>query len=46
MPSFDSSRGRFRLAGRHIAVLAHLLDKETPPAELQQAGLVGPEGEL
>ncbi|MFD8686885.1 hypothetical protein [Streptomyces sp. NPDC059651] len=53
MPSFDSSRGRFRLADRHIAVLAHLLDKETPPAELfhslgelQQIGLVGPEGEL
>ncbi|MCX4788551.1 hypothetical protein OG369_20970 [Streptomyces sp. NBC_01221] len=53
MPSFDSSRGRFRLADRHIAVFAHLLDKETPPAELfhslrelQQTGLVGPEGEL
>ncbi|MFJ5776539.1 hypothetical protein [Streptomyces sp. NPDC093094] len=53
MPSFDSSRGRFKLADRHIAVFAHLLDKETPPAELyhslgelQQIGLVGPEGEL
>ncbi|ANB07871.1 hypothetical protein SAM40697_3913 [Streptomyces ambofaciens] len=53
MPSFDSSRGRFKLADRHIAVFAHLLDKEVPPAELhhsltelQQAGLVGPEGEL
>ncbi|MDT0614238.1 hypothetical protein [Streptomyces lancefieldiae] len=53
MPSFDSSRGRFRLADRHIAVFAHLLDKEAPPAELhhslselQRAGLVGPEGEL
>lgn len=53
MPSFDSSRGRFKLSDRHIAVFAHLLDKETPPAELyhslselQQAGLVGPEGEL
>ncbi|WP_030565340.1 hypothetical protein [Streptomyces aureocirculatus] len=53
MPSFDSSRGRFKLAERHLAVFAHLLDKETPPAELyhslgelQQIGLVGPEGEL
>ncbi|MER5372322.1 hypothetical protein [Streptomyces sp. NPDC002553] len=53
MPSYDSSRGRFRLADRHVAVLAHLLDKETPPAELahslsdlQQIGLVGPQGEL
>ncbi|EPH39446.1 hypothetical protein ABT390_33115 [Streptomyces aurantiacus] len=53
MPSFDSSRGRFKLADRHLAVFAHLLDKETPPAELhhslgelQQIGLVGPEGEL
>lgn len=53
MPSFDSSRGRFKLADRHIAVFAHLLDKEAPPAELQyslgelqQIGLVGPEGEL
>ncbi|MFE9406737.1 hypothetical protein ACFYNY_34080 [Streptomyces sp. NPDC006530] len=53
MPSFDSSRGRFRLADRHIAVFAHLLDKEAPPAELQyslgelqQIGLVGPQGEL
>ncbi|MFD4764625.1 hypothetical protein ACFWOJ_39285 [Streptomyces sp. NPDC058439] len=53
MPSFDSSRGRFRLADRHVAVFAHLLDKETPPAELwdslaelQQTGLVGEEGEL
>ncbi|MEW2266361.1 hypothetical protein ACGF5T_00100 [Streptomyces sp. NPDC047853] len=53
MPSFDSSRGRFKFADRHIAVFAHLLDKEVPPAELhhsltelQRAGLVGPEGEL
>ncbi|GGR73360.1 hypothetical protein GCM10010252_09880 [Streptomyces aureoverticillatus] len=53
MPSFDSSRGRFKLADRHLAVFAHLLDKETPPAELhhslgelQHIGLVGPEGEL
>ncbi|GGO52992.1 hypothetical protein ABT039_06235 [Streptomyces lasiicapitis] len=53
MPSFDSSRGRFKLADRHLAVFSHLLDKETPPAELrhslgelQQIGLVGPEGEL
>ncbi|MGZ3117092.1 hypothetical protein [Streptomyces sp. H62] len=53
MPSFDSSRGRFKFADRHIAVFAHLLDKEVPPVELhhslvelQRAGLVGPEGEL
>ncbi|MFJ3722026.1 hypothetical protein ACIPYQ_05565 [Streptomyces sp. NPDC090045] len=53
MPSYDSSRARFRLADRHIAVLAHLVDGETPPAELtesmgelQRVGLVGEEGEL
>lgn len=53
MPSLDSSRGRFRLADRHIGTLAHLADKETPPAELsyslgelQEIGLVGREGEL
>lgn len=53
MPSYDSSRGRFRLADRHVAVLGHLADGETPPeasaeslGELQRIGLVGPEGEL
>ncbi|MFE0672604.1 hypothetical protein [Streptomyces sp. NPDC058867] len=53
MPSYDSSRARFRLADRHIAVFAHLLDGETPPeelweslVELQGIGLVGEEGEL
>lgn len=53
MPSYDSSRARFRLADRHIAVFAHLLDGRTPPeelteslAELQRVGLVGEEGEL
>ncbi|MGK5730640.1 hypothetical protein [Streptomyces sp. URMC 124] len=53
MPSFDSSRGRFRLADRHIAVFGHLVDGEIPPeelhpslGELQQIGLVGPEGEF
>ncbi|MET7764466.1 hypothetical protein ABZS86_29715 [Streptomyces sp. NPDC005355] len=53
MPSYDSSRSRFRLADRHIAVFAHLLDGETPPeqlwdslVELQRIGLVGEEGEL
>ncbi|SNX63195.1 hypothetical protein SAMN06272735_4997 [Streptomyces sp. TLI_55] len=53
MPSYDSSRARFRLADRHIAVFAHLLDGETPPeelweslVELQRVGLVGEEGEL
>ncbi|WP_395575339.1 hypothetical protein [Streptomyces sp. BK79] len=53
MPSYDSSRARFRLADRHIAVFAHLMDGGTPPdelgeslAELQGIGLVGEEGEL
>ncbi|MEU3841772.1 hypothetical protein AB0E88_17285 [Streptomyces sp. NPDC028635] len=53
MPSYDSSRARFRFADRHIAVFAHLLDGETPPeelweslVELQRIGLVGEEGEL
>jgi hypothetical protein len=53
VPSYDSSRARFRLADRHIAVFAHLLDGETPPeelweslVELQRIGLVGEEGEL
>lgn len=53
MPSYDSSRARFRLADRHVAVFAHLLDGETPPeelaeslGELQLVGLVGEEGEL
>ncbi|MFE5397339.1 hypothetical protein ACFQ9U_22630 [Streptomyces sp. NPDC056568] len=53
MPSFDSSRARFRLADRHIAVFAHLVDGQTPPeeltpslTELQRVGLVGEEGEL
>jgi hypothetical protein len=53
VPSYDSSRARFRLADRHIAVFAHLLDGETPPeqlreslTELQRIGLVGEEGEL
>jgi hypothetical protein len=53
VPSYDSSRARFRLADRHVAVFAHLLDGETPPeelteslGELQLVGLVGEEGEL
>ncbi|MET7936464.1 hypothetical protein [Streptomyces sp. NPDC005322] len=53
MPSYDSSRSRFRLTERHIALFAHLLDGETPPeelwdslVELQRIGLVGEEGEL
>ncbi|MFD3539746.1 hypothetical protein ACFWUQ_09635 [Streptomyces sp. NPDC058662] len=53
MPSYDSSRARFRLADRHLGVLAHLVDGETPPeeltpsmGELQEVGLVGSEGEL
>lgn len=53
MPSYDSSRARFRLADRHLSVLGHLMDGESPPkefvpslGELQQLGLVGHEGEL
>ncbi|MGW9611251.1 hypothetical protein [Streptomyces diastaticus] len=53
MPSYDSSRARLRLADRHMAVLAHLVDGENPPdelwdslVELQAAALVGAEGEL
>ncbi|BBB00097.1 hypothetical protein RVR_6998 [Actinacidiphila reveromycinica] len=53
MPSYDSSRARFRLADRHLAVLGHLSDGRTPPeelfpslVELQELGLVGAEGEL
>ena len=53
MPSYDSSRARFRLAGRHISVFGQLMDGETPPeelfpslGELQQIGLVGQEGEI
>jgi hypothetical protein len=53
MPSYDSSRTRFRLADRHVAVLGHLFDGLTPPEELipslielQDLGLVGTEGEL
>lgn len=53
MPSYDSSRARFRLADRHISVLGQLMDGETPPddlfpslGELQQLGLVGQEGQL
>ncbi|MDT0440146.1 MULTISPECIES: hypothetical protein [Streptomyces] len=53
MPSYDSSRARFRLADRHVAVLAHLMDGENPPedlwpslGELVQINLVGEEGEL
>ncbi|MGW2821687.1 hypothetical protein ACWC24_11860 [Streptomyces sp. NPDC001443] len=53
MPSFDSSRMRFRLTDRHIAVFGHLLEGENPPdelwsslGELMQIGLVGEEGEF
>ncbi|MGW2821661.1 hypothetical protein ACWC24_11730 [Streptomyces sp. NPDC001443] len=53
MPSYDSSRMRFRLANRHTAVFGHLLNGENPPdelwpslGELAQIGLVGEEGEL
>jgi len=53
MPSYDSSRARFRLADRHMSVFAHLLDGENPPdelwpslGELMQIGLVGEEGQV
>lgn len=37
MPSFDSTRARFRLAEDHLAVLKHLVDGEEVPAHLAEA---------
>lgn len=41
MPSYDSTRGRFRLAEQHLAVLGHRIEGEEVPAEL-----AGPDREL
>ncbi|WP_030860703.1 hypothetical protein [Streptomyces sp. NRRL S-37] len=37
MPSYDSTRGRFRLGENHLAVLRHRIDGEEVPAELAEA---------
>ncbi|NGO45770.1 hypothetical protein [Streptomyces ureilyticus] len=37
MPSYDSTRGRFRLAESHLAVLGHRIDGEDVPLELAEA---------
>ncbi|MEU9183964.1 hypothetical protein AB0D14_05230 [Streptomyces sp. NPDC048484] len=37
MPSFDSTRGRFRLAEGHLAVLGHRIEGEDVPSELAEA---------
>lgn len=53
MPSYDSTRGRFRLAESHLAVLGHrTAGEEVPPElaeadrELREAGLTDREGNL
>lgn len=53
MPSYDSTRGRFRLAENHLAVLGHRIEGEEVPSELLQAdrqlheaGLTDQEGNL
>ncbi|MFF7450626.1 MULTISPECIES: hypothetical protein [unclassified Streptomyces] len=53
MPSYDSTRGRFRLAENHLAVLRHRTDgEEVPPElaeadrELREAGLTDEAGNL
>ncbi|MFF1277761.1 hypothetical protein ACFVZC_30890 [Streptomyces marokkonensis] len=53
MPSYDSTRGRFRLAESHLAVLGHRTEgEEVPPElaeadrELREAGLTDHEGNL
>ncbi|MEU9353744.1 hypothetical protein AB0D65_22940 [Streptomyces griseoloalbus] len=53
MPSYDSTRGRFRLAESHLAVLRHRVEgEEVPPElaeadrELREAGLTDQEGNL
>ncbi|MEU5520351.1 hypothetical protein ABZ759_06515 [Streptomyces sp. NPDC047860] len=53
MPSYDSTRGRFRLAENHLAVLGHRIEgEEVPPElaeadrELREAGLTDQEGNL
>ncbi|MFH8500275.1 hypothetical protein [Streptomyces coeruleorubidus] len=37
MPSYDSTRGRFRLAESHLAVLGHRIEGEEVPSELAEA---------
>ncbi|MFF5843215.1 hypothetical protein ACFY74_17270 [Streptomyces massasporeus] len=37
MPSYDSTRGRFRLAESHLAVLGHRLEGEEVPPEFEEA---------
>ncbi|MER7865898.1 hypothetical protein ABTZ90_02310 [Streptomyces cellulosae] len=53
MPSYDSTRGRFRLAESHLAVLRHRAEGEGVPSELAEAdhelceaGLTDREGNL
>ncbi|MFF7732418.1 hypothetical protein [Streptomyces sp. NPDC007984] len=53
MPSYDSTRGRFRLAENHLAVLGHRMAGEEVPSELaeaehelRQAGLTDQDGNL
>ncbi|MEU6681995.1 hypothetical protein [Streptomyces sp. NPDC046832] len=53
MPSYDSTRGRFRLAEKHLAVLGHRMDGEVVPTELsvaehdlREAGLIDRSGNL
>ncbi|MCT7352095.1 hypothetical protein N4P33_07895 [Streptomyces sp. 15-116A] len=37
MPSYDSTRGRFRLAESHLAVIGHRIAGEEVPSELDEA---------
>ncbi|MFD7240927.1 hypothetical protein [Streptomyces massasporeus] len=53
MPSYDSTRGRFRLAEGHLAVLGHRIEGEEVPTELtgverdlREAGLIDQAGNL
>lgn len=53
MPSYDSTRGRFRLAENHLAVLGHRIEGEEVPSELaeadrelREAGLTDEAGDL
>jgi hypothetical protein len=53
MPSYDSTRGRFRLAESHLAVLGHRIEGEEVPSELaeadrelREAGLIDQDGNL
>ncbi|MFD5948867.1 hypothetical protein ACFWAZ_21765 [Streptomyces collinus] len=53
MPSYDSTRGRFRLAESHLAVLGHRIEGEEVPSklataerELREAGLTDEAGAL